>query len=273
MDSELTPGIPDPPSVKYSPVRAPFPWRYAAVLMFASLVASVLVLPFTAALLIQTESGRIPAVLMPVVLAISVVVEGVLSFLMILLGLGVGRSLGLVWPPLDGWDAGPERGRGLRSALVVATALGVVSGGLIQGLAHAMAALVNSDHHIVLPSWWACLLASVGAGVREEVWLRLGLMTFFVWVGTKLARQPAPGAGLIWSANIIACLLFGAMHLPQAAALLGLTAPLVAFVFLGNGVPGLIFGWLYWRKGLVAAMVSHTVADIVSKVVLPLFGL
>jgi membrane protease YdiL (CAAX protease family) len=273
MDSELNAVIPDPLSVKDSPVRAPFPWRYAAMLLFASLVASVLVLPFTAALLVQTESGKIPAVLIPVVLTIQVVVEGVFSVLMILLGLGLGRSLGLVWPPLDGWDAGPDRGRRVRSALVVATALGVVSGGLIQGLGHAMAGLVKSDQHIVLPSWWACLLASVGAGVREEVWLRLGLMTFFVWLAARLARQSAPGAGLIWSANLIACLLFGAMHLPQAAALLGLTAPLVAFVFLGNGVPGLIFGWLYWRKGLVAAMVSHTVADIVSKVVLPLFGL
>lgn len=29
-------------------------------------------------------------------------------------------------------------------------------------------------------------------------------------------------------------------------------------------------GWLYWRKGLIAAMVSHAVFDIVTKVIVPL---
>jgi hypothetical protein len=40
-----------------------------------------------------------------------------------------------------------------------------------------------------------------------------------------------------------------------------------------NGIAGLVFGWLYWRNGLVAAMVAHTSADVVlhvlSRLVLP----
>src|SRR5262249_9684302 len=124
-------------------------------------------------------------------------------------------------------------------------------------------------HH---PSWWAGLLASAGAGFREECWCRLGLMTFFAWVGVKVTRRSPPGAAVIWVADALASLLVGAMHLPQAAGLIGLTAPVVTFVLVGNGLPGLVFGWLYWRKGLVAAMVSHFAIDIVLKVVVPLLG-
>ena len=62
----------------------------------------------------------------------------------------------------------------------------------------------------------------------------------------------------------------GAIHLPQAAMLYGLNVPIVAFVLIGNGVPGMAFGWLFWRKGLIAAMVSHLVMDVVMKVIVPL---
>jgi hypothetical protein len=30
-----------------------------------------------------------------------------------------------------------------------------------------------------------------------------------------------------------------------------------------NGFAGLVFGWLYWRRGLLAAMIAHTSADVV----------
>ena len=42
---------------------------------------------------------------------------------------------------------------------------------------------------------------------------------------------------------------------------------------LGNGIPGVIFGWLYWRRGLVAAMTAEAAADVLTKAVLPLLGM
>jgi membrane protease YdiL (CAAX protease family) len=75
---------------------------------------------------------------------------------------------------------------------------------------------------------------------------------------------------VVWLANGLAAVLFAAIHLPQAAALFGLSAPVLVFVLTGNGLPGLAFGWLYWRRGLLAAMAAHCAADIVMKVVLPL---
>jgi hypothetical protein len=120
------------------------------------------------------------------------------------------------------------------------------------------------------PPAWEGLLASVGAGIREELWLRLGAMTLLVWLGARLTRPGEPSPAVVWVANGIAAALFAAIHLPQASALFGLGAPVLAVVFAGNGLPGLAFGWLYWRRGLLAAMAAHGAADIVMKVVLPL---
>ena len=61
------------------------------------------------------------------------------------------------------------------------------------------------------------------------------------------------------------------IHLPQAASLLGpLTVKLTVYVLLLNGIGGLVFGWMYWRHGLIAAMFTHFVTDLVAKVVWPL---
>jgi hypothetical protein len=271
MDPEQLPIDSDQAAVAPAPLGSPFPWKYAFALTLASILGSVLVVPFTADLLAQMPNQPFAHTLMPLIMTIQVMFESVLSFLMILLGLGLGRSLGLVWPPLVGWDSGTERGRRVRNTLILATALGVLSAAVIVGLSYGMQGSMKSKVAIKLPSWWASILGSVGAGIREEVWLRLGVMTFFVWIGAKLARQRVPGATIVWLANLTACLLFGAIHLPQAFAFMGSSTALVAFVLIGNGVPGLIFGWLYWRKGLVAAMVCHAVADIFAKVIVPAF--
>ena len=35
----------------------------------------------------------------------------------------------------------------------------------------------------------------------------------------------------------------------------------------------MVFGWLYWRHGLVTAMICHFAADFVLKFALPLMGM
>ncbi len=283
MDSELGPGFPDlsPPETNGSPAPLGppepepacrrFRWWYAAALAGASVVGCVLVVPFSAAILRQMKNQpQIVLDLMPVIMVIQVGIESGLSFAMIALGLGLGWSMGLVWPPLDGWDDTTDRAKRMRSALLLATASGIILGGLFMAQAQLMEGAAENNIHVTIPPWWSCLIASIGAGIREEVWLRLGLMTFFAWVITKMERRSAPSAWAVWTGNVLASLAFGAMHLPQAFGLLGGSPAIVAFVMIGNGVPGVVFGWLFWRKGLIAAMVSHTAFDVVTKVIIPL---
>ena len=39
---------------------------------------------------------------------------------------------------------------------------------------------------------------------------------------------------------------------------------MLAFVVGGNTLAGLVFGWLFWRHGLEAAMVAHALAHVVA---------
>ena len=77
--------------------------------------------------------------------------------------------------------------------------------------------------------------------------------------------NPQPKSGIA-----LASLLFGAAHLQQANELAGGTVAVIAFVLLANGGIALIFGWLFWRKGLIAAMTAHTTQDIITKAIIPL---
>ena len=68
----------------------------------------------------------------------------------------------------------------------------------------------------------------------------------------------------------VAALLFGAGHLPTAAGIWGLDAGVIARTVVLNAIGGVVFGWLYWKRGLEMAVLSHFAADIVLHVLVPL---
>lgn len=105
------------------------------------------------------------------------------------------------------------------------------------------------------------LLASLYGGVVEEILLRLGLMTGLAALLSILLRDRVEVR--IWLAIVVAAALFGVGHLPVTAALVPLTALVVLRAMILNGIGGVLFGWLYWKRGLLMAMVAHLSADIV----------
>ena len=59
----------------------------------------------------------------------------------------------------------------------------------------------------------------------------------------------------------------GEADLPAMAALAGgLTGSLVVLVLVANAALGVLFGYLFWRYGLEAAILAHAAAHIVSDV-------
>jgi membrane protease YdiL (CAAX protease family) len=97
----------------------------------------------------------------------------------------------------------------------------------------------------------------------------LELVTFVAWLGWRLAgrRAAGPGPAVMWTAIAVAALLFGAGHLLALGMLVPLTAALVLRTVLLNALAGLVYGWLYWRRSLEAAMVAHATAHVVFSVV------
>lgn len=106
-------------------------------------------------------------------------------------------------------------------------------------------------------------------GIAEEIITRWGLMSLLAWGLWRLRGRPdrLPGSSY-WIAIVLGALLFAAGHLP-VLFLLSATPPiwLVAAVIAGNAVPGIMFGWLFWRCGLEAAMMAHACAHLLAWIV------
>jgi hypothetical protein len=111
-------------------------------------------------------------------------------------------------------------------------------------------------------------------GLSEEIMMRWGLMTLLVWFAARfVARRggDAPPAPVCVVVIVVVALLFAAGHLPAASAVAPLTGSVVARILLLNGVAGLVFGWLYWKASLEAAMLAHASVHVVFAVA-QLFG-
>jgi hypothetical protein len=97
------------------------------------------------------------------------------------------------------------------------------------------------------------------SAVTEELIYRVGLATLVASVLFLVLRRTAHHAAnvSIWLGILVACILFGLAHvgnLPQVPH------PYLRAIIL-NGVAGLLLGWLFWFRGLEAAVLAHLAAD------------
>jgi membrane protease YdiL (CAAX protease family) len=93
-------------------------------------------------------------------------------------------------------------------------------------------------------------------------------MTLFAWVLWRIVGKGQVQPVMLWNAIFIAAALFAVGHLPFLFAIPVHPQPLlIVSVMLGNFIPGLMFGWLFWRRGLEAAMLSHAFAHCVNATV------
>ena len=140
---------------------------------------------------------------------------------------------------------------------------------MLKELGDAAAALNLQNSQ---PAAWKGFLASFYGGIAEEIQLRLFAMSFFAWLGRFLSKtaEGKPTNAVFWIANILAAILFGLGHLPTTAVIVPLTPLVITRAVVLNGLLGIVFGWLYWKRGLESAMISHFSADIVLHVLLAL---
>ncbi|PEY43436.1 CPBP family intramembrane metalloprotease [Bacillus cereus] len=107
-------------------------------------------------------------------------------------------------------------------------------------------------------------------GVVEEIMMRLFFMSLTTFILWKLfARSKEKENIPVWVfvvANIVSSLLFAAGHIPTTIVTFGgLNALILIRCFLLNGVPGILFGWLYQKLGLQYAIIAHALAHVISQ--------
>lgn len=108
-------------------------------------------------------------------------------------------------------------------------------------------------------------------GITEEILTRFGLMTLMVWIGSKISGGTKPI--IYWIGILIAACLFALAHFPIAyQAVENPSTMLLSYILLGNTIGGIIFGWLYWKKGLEAAFLGHIFTHVIMLLAEPLLG-
>lgn len=237
-------------------------WKTFAILAGMCAVTSLLVIPYQVALVPELAD-------MGVFLYINALIQGIVIFsVATFLGLLLVRKVGFNLPVIEG----PDKWESFMAVLRSSTIWGFMSGVLIvladlgfQGFSVSLALEETS-----VPVW-AALMASFYGGIAEEVLMRLFVMTLFVWLISfvKKTDEGAPTDWGMWTAILLASILFGLGHLPLTGALTEITGIIVARAVVLNGIGGVVFGWLYWKKGLASAMIAHFTADIVLHIVTP----
>lgn len=146
--------------------------------------------------------------------------------------------------------------------------LGLICGILLV-IGDLFFAPINDLGRFPHPSFPVSILASLSAGIGEEIVFRV--FVFGLWgllLNWLLKRLNGRNAAL-WIANVIAALAFGAGHLGTlfvltgAASLAELSPVLLIEMFLLNGIVGLVAGERYMKDGLVAAAGVHFWTDVV----------
>ncbi len=241
---------------------AAVPRRRFGLLLWVAGILGVVVITATA---LPQLLGQVtlPAPLAVILLA-SLAQSACLLALAVWSGVALTPAIGLRAPAFEAAVTGRPIAQALRPQLLPGLMAGVLGGMLLFAVGlYAPAALVEAQKHLALP-----LVARVlYGGITEELLLRWGLMTALLWLAWRFLqhRRGAVHAGFVWLAIAVSAFIFGAGHLPAAAALVGaLDANVVAFVIGVNTVFGLLFGYLFWRYGLESAMIAHALAHVVS---------
>jgi len=143
------------------------------------------------------------------------------------------------------------------------TLFGVLAGIVIVLVVLLFGALIPQEFEALANKMEVTLLVRFGyGGITEELLLRFGFMTLVVWITSKIAQKL--NAPIYWIGIVISTLLFATGHLPVVYE--SITHPsflMVSYVLIGNSVGGLIYGWLYWKKGLEAACIAHIFSHVV----------
>lgn len=152
-----------------------------------------------------------------------------------------------------------------------------ILGGVLSGILLSLVGLVFNP---ILPKEFIELGESLQptlaarflyGGLTEEILMRFGLMTFIVWLCSKVFGGTK--SFVFWTGITIAAIIFAFGHFPIAyQAVENPTTGLLTYILIGNSIGGIIFGWLYWKKGLESAFIAHIFTHVIMVLAEPIFN-
>ena len=243
-------------------------WKLFFALLAACFICILFIMPYTLAL----APSLLETVPLGLFVAAQTLQTTILCAIAIFGGLLLAKKTGLGLPVLEGWLSGAGVMPRLKPILKLSILAGALAGVAIILLSLPFAELsqelLGAETNVAA---WQGFLASFYGGVVEEVLFRLFLLNLFVWLSIKIAKtkegRPTPAG--TWISIMLSAVLFGLGHLGITGELTAITAEVIVRAIVLNGVGAVVFGWLYWRKGLESAMIAHFSADIVLHIITP----
>ena len=244
-------------------------WKTFFILLSLGLVGVILIFPYI--LTIQGELLKATGLPIIVIFSAQLIQTGILLSITIFFGLLLSKKVGFQVPLIQAVIAKGNYKIILKNILTKSIMMGIITAVLIYVVDIIFsgfgADISSQQSHAPI---WQKLLAPFYGGTVEEILMRLFLMSLLVWVGTKILRQKQPTKLVVISAIFLAAIIFGLGHLPVTAALTKITPLIVFRAVILNGIGGVVFGWLFWKKGFESAMIAHFTTDIFLITLLPL---
>lgn len=255
----------------YMKIKKKVNWKIYFVLLSASVLSILAIMPF----ILTLQGELLSAVPMPLPLVILIILlQSTLMFaIFTFIGLKLSKKLGFQIPIIEKFVAKEKVGLNIRSMIKTSVLLGSLTGIaiLLFDFIFSQFGLESLFKEISVPIWQG-FLASFYGGIAEEIVMRLFFMTLIVWLLSKVIKTKGKiieNNLLMWSSILIAAIVFGIGHLPITSELIAITPLIIFRALLLNGIGGIIFGWLYWKKGLESAIIAHFSADIIIYVFFP----
>jgi hypothetical protein len=181
----------------------------------------------------------------------------------VILGTALYKKSDLKVPILEGFIGRKEIDPSIKDILKTGVLLGVLSGILLTAISLLFIPCLPEEFIVfgenIKPSLAARFLYG---GITEEIVMRFGLMTFLVWLCSLIFK--GLNSTVYWIGIVIVAFLFALGHFPIVYQTVSEpSTTLLFYIIIGNISSGIIFGWLYWKKGLEAAFIAHIFAHVV----------
>lgn len=240
--------------------------RRFLILMAGACVASVGIVPYATTMFgpLIDLAGMSTTQFAILVFLQSLVSSAVCAFLGLKLSTRTGLGTPMLSHLLDGKALELPKAVHIRAGLLWGSVVGVV---LIVADLFIFPETVNSVG-IEKPGALSSLLASFYGGISEEIIYRLFGVNVGIWLVMKV-RRSVQRKNAVWIAILLSGLIFGMGHIVNAGLAGTLDSMFIVRVLVLNGFGSVVFGVVYWRYSLLAAMGAHFIADLYVHILLP----
>lgn len=192
-----------------------------------------------------------------------------LTMLILYGGLGVlGFKLAPKAGIIDIWDEHVNN----RQRFFIPLLLGIASGVFLI-VADTIFKQFHNLGPLPHPPFPASIVASIVAGIGEEIIFRLFFISFWVWLISSVFLKNKWQQPVFWGVSILSALLFAGGHIPAVMMIVRLTSineiplSMIIEIFLLNSVVAVLAAYYFRKYGFLAAVGIHFWTDIVWHVI------